>query len=323
MSVALQTAAVILIPLLIPVVRKQYSRLQHLRQCVARGYTQREVQQLAIVSLGCVFYGVLALRSVCTPETNVYRATSSRLAVPLEVLKARASRLPSLSVVPWTILESGENVLAYLRLGPRPFVQCQWCTTETIDTFFYYLLGRITLIYAGHLLLLSVCTSSRSVPVVAVLSAYFLEVYARVGGLDEYNARSKTNTDILFIDSFAQLFRHLFFLWTLLCASIKIWVDAKYPTTAPSLTTIRQDMFHAIENLRLANSMNWTTKEGMELRSHVDQFWQRNDEARVKLDSDPGLQEAKASALARQGNPAIARKGTREWIEGVITRLSS
>lgn len=108
------------------------------------------------------FVALLTTTPYFTPE-NVFTATSSRLFhTPADVLFTRLSKLRELTPADEVLrsrLQSKEGRIVYAKYGPQPLVECNWCTIEEPETFFYYLLPRIVLAHLAHIFVLGVVTS--------------------------------------------------------------------------------------------------------------------------------------------------------------------
>lgn len=316
MSAAFQTLVVILLPIAIPFFKRQWIALGRYKSAVSRPYTDGERWRLLAMAVGAVFYLGLIIRNLFTTETNVYKLTGSRLAIAPDVLQRRLEALGT-GMPPefWSMLESRENVLMYLRLGSAPMLHCQWCDVDNPNTFVYYLLGGLAVRYVGHLWLLSCCTDFKALSAFTVLASLCLEVYIRAGGLDRFNNRTKTADDIIFIDSYAALSRQCFFLWTLAACSIKCFLDARFPGPVANLNTVRHDLIQSIERLRASNSMQRAIGDTGPLRTHSANFWARNEEATTNLDRNPALQEARLGAATRFGDTSRELAQAREFVQ--------
>lgn len=94
---------------------------------------------------------------------NVFKATSSRLQTPTDVLFTRISKLRELTPVDEILrkrLSSKEGRLLYATYGPGPLTECSWCSPDDPNTFLFYALPSIALPHLLHIAVLGVVTSS-------------------------------------------------------------------------------------------------------------------------------------------------------------------
>lgn len=318
MTSTIQSLAIVLLPIAIPFVKKQFAALQQYRTVSRRPYTNSEIRRLQLLALTALFYIVLILRTLFTQEKTVYQKTGSRLATSLDVLKRRLAS-DNTSVLEhnelWSLLETQHGILIYLRLGSAPLLRCRWCSLDSPTTYLYFVLGGIVLKYLGHLFILSLCTNDRSLSIAIMASIFGLEIYARAGGFDENNSRSKAADDIIFIDYYAVLARQCFFLWTLAMLSIKCYLDARFSRPESSLSTTRKDLIEAVEKLRAGNSMQRSVCDHRPFRSQFEAFWARNEASTSSLNLNTALAEAQTNARERQSNGQHERLLMRDFIE--------
>ncbi|CCG84869.1 protein of unknown function [Taphrina deformans PYCC 5710] len=318
MTAVLQTLAIVLLPVVIPFARKQFNNVRQYRNAIPRGYTSTERERLSLICVAAAVYLVVLVSELLASETNVYRLTDSRLAIPLDVLRRRAAALGK--VLPdsfWTVLENREGVLMYLRLGIEPFLECTWCALESPNSYVLYIVGGIALRYLTHLPVLSLSSGYKVLSAWVLAAAFATEMYVRSGGLDRFNGRTKGSRDILFVDSYAGVVRNCFFLWTLAAASIKCYLDARYPGTQSTPADISLQLVQTIEKLRASNSMQRSVGDNKTLREHAAGFWARNEAATANLDCDQTLKDARTNASSRVGNTKQETAQAREFVERV------
>lgn len=317
----LQSLAVIILPLAFPYAKKLYARLDRSKTATARPHTTTEIRQERLITCLAILYIFLISRELLSPETNIYRLTDSRLVTPVDVLRSRLSKLGQVRPESlWNTLQSREGVLLYLDLGEDSLENCRWCDPGVSSTFVLYSLGRIALHYLGHLLLLSLCTERRMLLSFGFSIAFGIEAHIRNGGLDQYNLLSKTPNDIWLVDSNAPIFRQCFVLSMLAIIRIGLYLSARFPTAQVNPNSIRAELLEAVEKIRASNSMQRTVVDDTELRSHMTEFWARNEEMAKAMDRDEEIIGARISARERM--PAIRQEkfAALDHVEKAVTK---
>ncbi|KAF8544046.1 hypothetical protein BDD12DRAFT_817694 [Trichophaea hybrida] len=116
--------------------------------------------------LNLLFLTSLLSLLLTTPQLsteNIFTLTSSRLLqTPVDVLFTRLSRLRDLTPSDDLLrsrLASKDARLLYASLGPRPLVECTWCTLKEPNTFVWYAIPSIVFPHLVHLGVMGVATS--------------------------------------------------------------------------------------------------------------------------------------------------------------------
>ncbi|EPS44908.1 hypothetical protein H072_1094 [Dactylellina haptotyla CBS 200.50] len=133
---------------------------------------------------------ILALISSLTyfQDENIISATGARLLLtPNDVLMRRLETLrhrqgiPKLSENDVTLLDAlqtREGRLLYAAYGPRPLIECSWCTLSDPTSYLYYAIPTIALPHIANIAILGVVTSS-----LFSKSAGSLRIHATITGL--------------------------------------------------------------------------------------------------------------------------------------------
>lgn len=321
MSAIGSTLGVLLLPVVIPYLRRAYWAVRQARSQPSRSATTSEKCRLLAIACLVAFHITSILRYLLLSKTgDLFRATNSRFAVPTDVLRNRASQVPHLAPLSegvWSLLESAEGRLLYLNLGAGPLESCRWCTLDNPQSYFWFVSGKIGLLYLGQLALVAVlCAGDRTPWSVASLVLFALECVVRVGGADDFNIAAKRSTDILPLHEYIPAARHALFAIELLLVAAQTVFFIRYFAQQPSLAQARIDLLLGIECLRVGNSAARATHDVQELDAHAASYWRRQRELQQKYNADPDVVQARQDVRERLGTElAVEKQRLKQFVE--------
>ncbi|KAK6531565.1 hypothetical protein TWF694_002759 [Orbilia ellipsospora] len=143
---------------------------------------------MTLHALAFVFLLAIASSLSHFQDENIISATGARLLLtPNEVLLRRLETfrirqgVPNISnrdILLLNALKTREGRLLYAAYGPRPLIECAWCTPLDPTSYLYYRVPSIALPHIANIAILGVATSSFSSKV-----AGSLRIHATIAGL--------------------------------------------------------------------------------------------------------------------------------------------
>ncbi|KAF1814539.1 hypothetical protein P152DRAFT_472290 [Eremomyces bilateralis CBS 781.70] len=221
------TLGPLLLPKLIAFVQsiRSASKLPNnvIQRCPPRvAYTLNLLLMSAVVAL-------LFTLPALSPE-NIFKATGSRLRTPTDELFNRLKALHPLTPTDEALKRkfvSLESRLLYFQYGPDVLASCQFCTSDDLNSYYYYAIPSVLFIHLAHIAVLGVVTSS-------LLSG-------------RYGARWRTHATI----TGASL------------AAIELWVLSIYPLTQNTKATKLSEINHFYWRMRLVRGIAFALADSL------------------------------------------------------------
>lgn len=236
--------------------------------------------------------GVIALLSTLptfAPE-NIFQKTGSRLQIPTDTLFYRLSKIRDITPNDEILrarLASKEGRLTYANFGPKPLVECSWCSSEEAKTYLFYALPTLALPHLLHIAVLGVVTSSyfspfgsvwRTQATVAGLALFLAELYfVGVSTSDrDANTLARLPADVVWTHWRLNLWRGIGI------AFVDAWLGYVIFLTGTGRWTAGLDGLHVQEKLETLNKASELVYARLHSENFLRQTVLRNKDLREK-----------------------------------------
>jgi hypothetical protein len=299
--------------------------------------------RLSLNLLAAVVLACLAASLPYFAPPNVFRDTSSRLAVPTNVLFNRlaAARRGNLSPLDAALRDrfadaSSSFGLLYAAYGPYVVARCPFCSSGEPSTYFTYALPAILAPHLLHIFFLGLVTSSlvsgvegsrwRMHATMVGISLAALEVFLVVSNDYKLNATNVQLKDVDFFYWKLRIWRLLSFAgldavfgWVLWLTATNRWL-AKPPSLYQQLTETLMTL-HSMHSkyATLARMRNFILRDD-ELREASMAYWAREPGIMEEIHQNREVVDAKRAVLSRLDLDKL-RRDAETWVDQTWTAM--
>ncbi|RPA88971.1 hypothetical protein L873DRAFT_1832121 [Choiromyces venosus 120613-1] len=288
--------------------------------------------------------GIIALLSTLptfTPE-NIFQKTGSRLQIPTDILFRRLSEFRDITAVDEVLrarLVSKEARLTYATFGPKPLVECSWCSFDDVNTYLFYALPTLALPHLLHIAVLGIVTSSyfspfgsvwRTQATVAGLTLFLAELYFVGISTSDHtaNAMAKVPADIVWTHWRLILWRGIGIAFVDAWLGYVIFLTGTGRWTTgldglrvhEKLESLSKESELVYAKLHAENFMRQTVLRNQELREKSFEFWVAEENVGKEIMLDPDVRKVRTNLTLNisQLTEEAAKKS-----EGMLNTIST
>ncbi|PWW79354.1 hypothetical protein C7212DRAFT_288578 [Tuber magnatum] len=288
--------------------------------------------------------GVVALLSTLptfAPE-NIFQKTGSRLQIPTDVLFHRLSKIREITPddeILHARLVSKEARLMYANFGPKPLVECSWCSLEEANTYLSYALPTLALPHLLHIAVLGIVTSSyfspfgsvwRTQATVAGLALFLAELYFVGVSTSDHTANTlaKLPADVVWTHWRLILWRGIGIAFVDAWLGYVIFLTGTGRWTAgldglrvqEKLETLNKASELVYARLHSENLLRQTVLGNKDLRERSFEFWMAEERAGKEIMLDEEVKKVRASLTL---NLTQLTEGAAQKSEGMLDTIST
>ncbi|CAZ83889.1 unnamed protein product [Tuber melanosporum] len=288
--------------------------------------------------------GVVALLSTLpafAPE-NIFQKTGSRLQIPTDVLFNRLSKIRDITPDDEILrarLVPKEARLAYATFGPKPLVECSWCSLEEANTYLFYALPTLALPHLLHIAVLGVVTSSyfspfgsvwRTQATVAGLALFLAELCVVGVSTSDHNANAlaKLPADVVWTHWRLILWRGIGIAFVDAWLGYVIFLTGTGRWTAgldglrvqEKLETLNKASELVYAKLHSENLLRQTVLRNKDLREKSFELWMAEEKVGKEIMLDEEVKNVRANLTL---DVTQLTKGAAQKSEGMLNTIST